>query len=97
MLASEGRAETDRASRYLTQLVKHFSHKTEAEFTPERGTVSFDSGSATLIATPQALIVRAEAADAEKLATVQRVVVSHAERFGAKDNLIFGEFTSVEG
>ncbi|MEV4411205.1 DUF2218 domain-containing protein [Catellatospora sp. NPDC049609] len=95
MLIVEGSAPTTRAARYLKQVLSHFSHKIDVELAEDRGTAAFGAGRAELTATADALVVRIEAEDAEKAATVERVIVSHAERFGEKDGLKFGQFTPV--
>lgn len=95
MMIVEGNAPTPRAARYLKQVLTHFSHKIDVELAEDRGSARFEAGRAELTATPDALVVRIEAEDAEQAATVQRVIVSHAERFGEKDGLTFGQFTPV--
>lgn len=95
MMIAEGSAPTDRAGRYLKQVLTHFSHKIEVELAEEHGSAVFGAGRAELTATPEALVVRVQAEDADGLATVQQVIVSHAERFGERDGLKFGEFTPV--
>ncbi|BCJ72142.1 hypothetical protein CS0771_16860 [Catellatospora sp. IY07-71] len=95
MMITEGSAPTERAGRYLKQVLSHFSHKIDVELAEDRGTAVFGAGRAELTATPEALVVRIEAADAEQAANVERVIVSHAERFGEKDGLRFGQFTPV--
>ncbi|MDI1461950.1 DUF2218 domain-containing protein [Catellatospora sp. KI3] len=95
MMITEGKAPTDRAARYLKQVLSHFSHKIDVEQGEDSGSATFGAGKAYLTATEDALVVRVEAADAEGAATVQRVIVGHAERFGEKDQLKFGDFAPV--
>ena len=38
------RVETERASIYLQQLCKHFTHKLPVTFTPEKGQITFSIG-----------------------------------------------------
>jgi hypothetical protein len=87
MLVAQARVNTDRPSRYVVQLCKHFAHKVHAEWTEERGFADFGWGTCTLIAEKNALVLRAEAPDEEGLGRVQFVAGDHAERFGARDNL----------
>jgi hypothetical protein len=87
MPVSEARVETTRSSRYLTQLCQHFAHKVEAEWDESRGHANFGWGTATLTATPDALLIRAESPDEEGLRRVEHVVQDHTERFGGKDEL----------
>jgi uncharacterized protein len=87
MLVSVAEVKTDRASRYLTQLCKHFAHKVRAEWTDRQGRVEFDFGACTLVAQDAFLELTAAAPDSEALARVEHVVGSHAERFGSRDGL----------
>ncbi|MEV1290287.1 DUF2218 domain-containing protein [Micromonospora sp. NPDC049679] len=87
MLTSDARVATDRASRYLAQLCKHFAHKAHTEWDDVRGFADFGWGRCTLTATPDALLLHAEAPDPEGLGRVEYVVGDHASRFGARDNL----------
>jgi uncharacterized protein len=87
MLTSDARVATDRASRYLAQLCKHFAHKVTAEWDHRRGHADFGWGTCTLTATTEALLLHAQAPDETGLARVEHVVGDHATRFGARDNL----------
>lgn len=87
MIRSAARVETDRADRYLAQLCRHFAHKVPAESDGRHGRADFGWGVCTLTATPDALLLDAEAADAAGLDRVEFVVRDHTERFGARDGL----------
>jgi uncharacterized protein len=87
VLTSDARVDTDRASRYLVQLCRHFAHKVPAEWDEQRGRADFGWGTCTLTAAPGALHLQAEAPDEPGLARVEHVVADHATRFGARDNL----------
>lgn len=87
MLTSTSRVETARASRYLTQLCKHFAHKVPAEWTEREGTARFAWGTCVLRADDQALTLHVEAPDEESLGRVQYVVGDHLERFAGRDGL----------
>lgn len=87
MMESSARVATDRASRYVVQLCKHFAHKVDAEWSDDRGFADFGWGTCTLTAEPDALVLHAQAKDAESLGRVEHVVQDHAERFGVRDNL----------
>lgn len=72
----------------MKQLLKHFSHKTQAEWTEESGWVALgDFGRCTLVVEAEALVLRAEGADDEGLSRVEKVVGSHLERFATQDEL----------
>jgi len=87
MITSQAVVVTDRASRYLTQLCKHFAHKVHAEWDESKGYADFGWGTCTLTATSEALVLDAQAPDGDGLDRVEHVVGDHATRFGVKDNL----------
>ena len=86
-MTSQTQVQTERASGYLQQLCKHFSHKLETEFTPEAGVIQFDFGWADLTAAPGTLTMAATAEGGEDLARLQRVLASHLERFAFREDL----------
>lgn len=79
---------TAKASSYLQQLCKHFSHKIEADFSPESGWIKFDFGRAELTAEPDALTMTAEASNDTDLARLQNVLATHLERFAFREVLL---------
>ncbi|WP_342362033.1 DUF2218 domain-containing protein [Terrarubrum flagellatum] len=86
MTHTSARVPTANGSRYLQQLCKHWAHKMEVEFTPEKGRVNFPSGSvAIMAATGDALDVRIEAGDSESLERMKQVVASHLDRFAFRE------------
>jgi hypothetical protein len=88
MPASEATIATASASRYLQQLCKHWSHKFSVEFTPQHGTIPFDTTRVcTLDASPEALALRIEAADDAALERMQGVVIDHLKRFAFREDL----------
>jgi len=76
---------TPEAARYLKRLCNHFAHKLPVELTEDRGVLPFEFGTCRLQATTEALLLEAEAADAETLERLQNVVVSHLDRFAWKE------------
>jgi len=74
-------------SGYLQQLCKHFGHKVPVDFTPEAGAIAFDFGRADLAADAEALTLRVDAADADDLEKLKRVITSHLERFAFREEL----------
>jgi len=85
--AAQANVATNRPSRYLTQLCKHFGRKIPAEYDNEQGTTTFEAGTCTMHARDGVLRLRAEAGNDDGLRQVQDVVGSHLERFGARDEL----------
>jgi hypothetical protein len=88
MPASQATIATASASRYLQQLCKHWSHKFAVEFTPQHGTIPFDTTRVCMLdASPEALALRIEAADDATLDRMQGVVIDHLKRFAFREDL----------
>ena len=86
MPSSTARVPTTNGSRYLQQLCKHWAHKFEVEFTPEKGVVHLPEGTlATMDATHEALDVRLEATDETVLARMKTVLANHLDRFAFRE------------
>ena len=83
-----GTAPTENGSRYLQQLCKHWSHKAKAEFTPEAGSVQFDSGNRLeMTAHPDSLALIVTVPEDGDLAHFQEVVDKHLIRFAFREDL----------
>lgn len=76
---------SERASGYLQQLCKHFSHKVPVEFTPEAGEITLPFGSCSLKAEGDTLSL-AVTAEAEALDKMQKVIGDHLARFAFREN-----------
>lgn len=87
METSTARVRTDKASRYLVQLCKHFGHRVPAEWTATDGVVRFEPGTCRMTATGDALSLSCESAAPEDLAVVQDVVASHLVRFAWREEV----------
>jgi hypothetical protein len=85
--ASIAQVATDRPARYLKQLASHFSRGAGGEVDTDHARVDFDFGTLLLDTAEGALVMRAEASDAESLARVEDVAGGHLVRFGQKDEL----------
>jgi caffeoyl-CoA O-methyltransferase len=79
---------TDRAARYVKQLVSHFSHRIDTELTDDGGRVTFGVGTCTLRSTDTGIVMDAVAESDEDLVQLEDVVARHLVRFGAKDELV---------
>jgi len=91
LFVSEARVATEKAGRYANRLCKHFAHKIRAAWTPPEGLVEFPGlGTCRMTASPEELILRVEAPDAERLEKARRVVGAHLERFGKREGLAVG-------
>ncbi len=86
---STARVGTDRPGRYAKQLVAHLSRHTTGEWSEQAGTgtITFDFGSATLAAEPDALALSVTG-EPDALERLESVVGRHLVRFGAKDELV---------
>jgi hypothetical protein len=94
---SVGRSVTERASRYGSQLVKHFTHKNlEGSWEDDRGFVRFSAGLAEFTATDDALTMRVVSSSEENVAQLRDVVERHLVRFGTRDELTVSWDSSSE-
>ncbi|MEM1079348.1 MAG: DUF2218 domain-containing protein [Pseudomonadota bacterium] len=87
MPSSETTFETEKASRYLQQLCKHFGHKVEVEFTPEKGAVWFPCGEARFKADTRRLCVTASAETEAGLSKTKAILEDHILRFAFREKL----------
>ncbi len=87
MYAADARVNSDKASRYLIQLCKHFAHKTPAEYDGTQGRVDFRPGLCLLTASANELVVTCEASTASELDRVKYIVEDHIVRFGWREKI----------
>jgi hypothetical protein len=98
MIESTVRVPTDKASRYLQQLCKHWQHNLAVAFTAEAGTVIFPKnargadwpGDATLTLTARddALECHIAASAEEQLEGLKGAVARHLERFAFREGAL---------
>jgi hypothetical protein len=82
------RVATERGERYRKQLASHFGNNIEVTEGPDGTVLTWAfGGTTTLTVEPDALVMRADAPDAETLERVKDVTGRHLERFGEKDTL----------
>lgn len=86
MLTNTSKIETNRASSYLQQLCKHFSHKVDVQFDPEAGQINLPFGKCELSATATDLTMVVSAENQADLSKAARVISSHLERFAFREN-----------
>ncbi len=79
------RVPTEKGSRYLQQLCKHWSHKFETAFDETQGHVDLPMGRAAMVAEPDALVVTLTVDDPEKVTRMEEVVASHLDRFAFRE------------
>jgi hypothetical protein len=87
MIATTAQIQTPLASRYLTQLCKHFEHKLPVSYGDGFGAISFSVGECALKADGSTLSLRAIAPDDAALAQLQGVVSRHLIRFAFREPL----------
>ena len=89
MAETTSRAEvaTDKPAAYMRQLCKHFGHKVDAWFGEDSGYIQFDFGRCELHARDGQLELVVSASDENAHERMERVIGSHLERFGRRDEL----------
>ena len=83
------RVPTLHASRYLQQLCKHWSHRFETEFDPDRGRVNLPAAELRLAAEETGLSLTLEGHEADALPRLTEVVADHLRRFAFREELVF--------
>ena len=95
MLIAEARVQTERSGRYLVQLCQHVDKlgrahpqlQAHAEWSEDRGLISFGWGRCMLRALPGVLTLRAEAADEDALRRVESPIGARLVGIGRRDHL----------
>ena len=95
MFSSTAKVPTDKASRYLQQLCKHWSHNMAVEFDAEHGKVTFPKdargaewpgdGIFTMAAGSDTLTCRIEATSSGQLEGLKGAVERHLNRFAFRE------------
>ena len=86
-ISSSTTIKTQKASGYLQQLCKHFSHKIEVKFDAQSGWIEFAFGRAELRADENVLTLVANSQNPENLDKLKKVLASHLERFAFRERL----------
>lgn len=86
-ITSRAEVATDKPVAYMRQLCKHFGHKVDASFGEDSGHIQFEFGRCELHAVDSTLRLQVSADDVESHERMERVVGSHLERFGRRDEL----------
>ncbi|KRB13835.1 2,4-dihydroxyhept-2-ene-1,7-dioic acid aldolase [Mesorhizobium sp. Root695] len=89
MPTSRADVTTERASRYLQQLCKHWAHKFAVEFDPTHGTIDLSMGRIVLDAYASALHVVVRTDEGGSLQRLESVVADHIKRFAFREELTF--------
>lgn len=79
--------ETERASRYLQAMCKHFGHKVPVNYDAAVGTADMPFGMVNMQAAGSTLRFEIEAADDQSLDRLKYVVEAHIVRFAFREKL----------
>ena len=86
-ISSSTTIKTQKASGYLQQLCKHFSHKIEVKCDGQDGWIEFVFGRAELRADENVLTMVANSQNPENLDKLKKVLAWHLERFAFRESL----------
>ncbi|MCC7250639.1 DUF2218 domain-containing protein [Hyphomicrobium sp.] len=87
MLRATSSFETERASRYLQAMCRHFAHKVPVNYDASVGTADMPFGLLNMEAAGNTLRFEIEAADDQSLARLKYVVEAHIVRFAFREKL----------
>lgn len=87
MLTATSQFETEKPSKYLMQLCKHFAHKVDVSYTEQQGEVFFPCGKALLQNKTDHLEFYVEAPTEDELKKCQSIIESHIVRFAYREEL----------
>ena len=76
---------SEKASRYLQQLCKHFAHKVEVEYDETRGHAVLPGGEVHLAAEGDALTITVEGATPPEFVKARYIVEEHLLRFAFRE------------
>lgn len=79
--------ETERASRYLQAMCRHFAHKVPVSYDAARGRADMPFGLLNMHVTGDTLHLEIEAADDQLLDRMKGVVETHLARFAFREKL----------
>lgn len=79
--------ETNKAERLMKALCNHFARKIIARYEGDKGYIEFRDGKCEITVAPDILTLQVEAANADSLARVERVVVDHLVRFTPEEEI----------
>lgn len=87
MPKATSRLASDRASRYLQAMCRHFAHKVEVQYGTERGWAAMPYGSLYMRVIDNVLHFEIEAADEALLERLKSVIDAHIVRFAFREKL----------
>jgi hypothetical protein len=86
-LTSRADVRTDAPARYAKQLVSHLGHRIEFTTEGDTSTATLGDATAQIIVGDGVLTLLASGSDEEGVERVERVLGSHLERFGQRNEL----------
>ena len=87
MIRRSASIKSEKASRYLQQLCKHFAHKAPVEFDTHNGRVEFPFGLCLMQVDGERLSIQCESQSDEAFARMRFVLDDHVKRFAWKEEL----------
>jgi hypothetical protein len=78
---------TEKASRYMQQLCKHFAHKLPVTFDEHAGSITFAIGECAMTADEKVLTITATSPGEAELEQLKDVIVRHLVRFAFREEL----------
>ena len=87
MIKEEARVQTEKASKYLVQMCKHFAHKVPVEFDEHSGTVDFKPGRCIMRAENDLLVMSCEAAAEQEMARIKFILDKHLLRYAWREEI----------
>ena len=85
MFTTTGYVKTDKASKYLIQLCKHFAHKVEVNLDDTTGNVAFPMGPCTIKADNDRLTFAGQSHKPEGIESMKGVIVVHLDKFAWRE------------
>ena len=78
--------KTEKASRYLQQLCKHFAHKVKSEFDEVAGRVEFPPGLCHMTAKDHTLSFYCQSSQLQGVMIMRSVIENHLEQFAWRED-----------
>ena len=85
MFTTKGSVKTDKATKYLVQLCKHFAHKVHVDLRETSGDVAFPMGPCTITATDEELIFEGQSDSDIGLEKMKGVIIVHLDKFAWRE------------
>ena len=86
---------TERASRYMQQLAKHWAHKLDVHFDSERATVTFPIARLDMVADTETLALTLVPTGDEDISHLKDVVEKHLDRFAFREGELVYDWQSM--